>query len=263
MIYGDKTEKLIRGLFDVQNEVGLGRDEERYHQAYKIWLQEKGIPFESKSHHPLAYQGVTIHTLYPDFILWDSITLELKAVTRRLSDRDRVQIYNYLKRRGDQLGLLVNMGLERIICDQPKTTFVECWDCWAHGVPSDVQTIGDKIRRGLSGVYAEHGTGYGREIVEFFVAALLKHAEVRVTKSPSAHVSFHGISLGSSPLDCIVIDRKVLFVWSALFDDNGYNIHRGRSFMSALGLDWGIAVNFGKRKLEINSLIAATSTIHE
>ena len=40
MLYGDQTKVLRRGLFDVQNGVGLGRHEEAYHQAFKVWLDD-------------------------------------------------------------------------------------------------------------------------------------------------------------------------------------------------------------------------------
>ena len=53
MIYQEKTRTLRKGLFEVQNEVGLGRQEEGYHQAYRIWLADNGIPFASKPPHPL------------------------------------------------------------------------------------------------------------------------------------------------------------------------------------------------------------------
>ena len=75
------------------------------------------------------------HTLYPDFVTWDAITVELKALTRRLHDEERVQIFDYLKCRGDRLGLLVNMGLhrvhvERFVYDPPAHAIVENWDYW-------------------------------------------------------------------------------------------------------------------------------------
>jgi hypothetical protein len=34
-------------------------------------------------------------------------------VPRRLQDSERVQIFNYLKRRNDKLGLLVNTGVKK------------------------------------------------------------------------------------------------------------------------------------------------------
>jgi hypothetical protein len=83
LIYEEKTELLRRGLFDVQNEVGLGKDEEAYHQAYKMWLDSEGVPHRSKPPHNLELGGEMAHTLYPDFVAWDAITIELKAPVNR------------------------------------------------------------------------------------------------------------------------------------------------------------------------------------
>ena len=40
----EKTEQLIRGFFAVQNEVGLGRNEEAYQRAFEIWTHEEKLP---------------------------------------------------------------------------------------------------------------------------------------------------------------------------------------------------------------------------
>jgi len=53
LIYREKTEVLRKGLFDVQNEVGLGRDEGVYHRAFCQWLEAAAIPFASKPAHHL------------------------------------------------------------------------------------------------------------------------------------------------------------------------------------------------------------------
>ena len=80
MIYEDKTGLIRRGMFDVQNEVGLGRKEEVYHQAFHSWLKEQAIPHFSKKAHPLQLGGEVAHVLCPDFIVWDCISIEMKAL---------------------------------------------------------------------------------------------------------------------------------------------------------------------------------------
>lgn len=92
MIYESQTLLLRKGFFEVQNEVGLGRHEEVYHQALALWLKSENIPHTSKEPYPLLLAGETAHTLYPDFVVWDKITIELKTVTRRLQDPEHVQI---------------------------------------------------------------------------------------------------------------------------------------------------------------------------
>ena len=45
----------------------------------------------------------------PDFVLYDKIVLEIKAVSG-LADEHRAQLHNYLKATGYRVGLLVNFG---------------------------------------------------------------------------------------------------------------------------------------------------------
>lgn len=45
----------------------------------------------------------------PDFICWEKIILELKAV-KEIAPEHRAQVHNYLHATGYKLGLLVNFG---------------------------------------------------------------------------------------------------------------------------------------------------------
>ena len=62
MIYEERTELLRRGLFEVQNEVGLGRREEAYHQAFRIWLEGSEVAHQSKAPHHLELDGGVAYT---------------------------------------------------------------------------------------------------------------------------------------------------------------------------------------------------------
>lgn len=67
-------------------------------------------PLSAKSELRLTYKGQVLEQFYvPDFVCFDKIILELKAVTE-LSDQHRAQVHNYLKATGYRLGLLVNFG---------------------------------------------------------------------------------------------------------------------------------------------------------
>jgi len=79
LILEDKTKVVRRGFFDVQNRVGVGRDEEDYHQAMQLWLDENRVPYKSKCPHPLTWYGQVAHKLFPDFVAWEQITIEMKA----------------------------------------------------------------------------------------------------------------------------------------------------------------------------------------
>jgi GxxExxY protein len=259
MLFEEKTELLRRGLFDVQNGVGVGKDEEAYHQAYKMWFDFQALPYRSKAPHGLTLNGEVAHTLYPDFVAWEAITIELKATPRRLHDEERVQIFDYLKCRGDRLGLLVNLGLdrayvERFIYDPPRHAIVENWDYWTGEIVGEARHIGFKARDALLAIFREHTTGYGTEVTGKLVNCALKQLGLPFRISPIAPATFHGHVVHEAPLDCLVIRDSILLVLTALFDTNAFNVGRGLSYLRALGLEWGIAANFGKKTLEITGL---------
>jgi GxxExxY protein len=266
MIYRDKTELIRKGLFAVQNDVGLGRSEDVYHRAFCLWLDEAKIPFFSKRAHHIMLDDQIAHTLFPDIVVWDCITIELKSYPRRLRDEDRVQIFNYLKRRRDKLGLLVNMGLERvhverIVYDEPQNSVVENWEDWSGLISGKPREIGRSIRDAVLNIYQSHGTGYGTEVTEKLIASALRNATLSYSVNPQGSSNYQGVDLGNSLLDCLVIEKEFLLVFTSLFDANVFNIHRARSFLKSLDLPYGIAVNFGKQNYEINALINIPSSI--
>ncbi|MCC6508882.1 MAG: hypothetical protein IT423_07230 [Pirellulaceae bacterium] len=59
----DKTQQLIRGFFAVQNDVGLGRNEEVYQRAFEIWTSEERLPIVSKPPVQLLIRDQVAHTL--------------------------------------------------------------------------------------------------------------------------------------------------------------------------------------------------------
>lgn len=259
IFFEEQTRSLRRCFYVVQNEVGLGRAEEAYHQACRIWLHEHRLPVAFKQPHRLYLDQLEVHVLIPDLVGWDCISVELKAVPRRLGLSDWVQLIDYMKCRGDRLGLLVNFGLdrvfiERIVLDPVETSVTECWDQWHGAIDGQEREIGAKIREAMHAIYAAHTTGYGAEVVGKLVFAAFRHRYLPVIPNPIAKAFFYNTEVHESPLDCLIVSGKILFVWTALFDSNSYNVSRGLSYMKSLGLEWGVAVNFGKQRVEIMAL---------
>ncbi len=264
LVHEDKTKILRRCFFDVQNYVGLGRQEEDYHLACKFWLTEHQVPFVSKPAHTLLLRGQVAHTLYPDLVAWDTITIELKSVARDLRATEFVQLFDYLKCRNDPLGLLVNLGLdrvhvERIVFEPQEIVLEEDWDYWTGQISGRVRDVGIAVRDALRMVYREHSTGYGEEVTERLILFALQTCGLKSTIKPVAKAYYHGIELHESRLNCIVIEDCMLLTVTALFDSNAFSINRGKSYLRALGLNWGIAVNFGKTKAEFTGLRRAAS----
>ena len=70
----------------------------------------RGIPYQREKVLHVTYKGKTLSKDFrPDFICYDRIIVELKAVDDFV-DEHYSQVYNYLKATGLQLGLLINFG---------------------------------------------------------------------------------------------------------------------------------------------------------
>ncbi len=113
---------LIQGaLFEVYKELGCGFLESVYQECLKIEFQKSKIPFIEQKDLRIKYKGELLSQTYkPDFICYDKIIIEIKAV-KILKAEHKAQLFNYLKAAHLRLGLLVNFGhfpkieIERII----------------------------------------------------------------------------------------------------------------------------------------------------
>src|SRR5213596_1533491 len=102
LIYKDESYAIIGACFAVYRDKGCGFLEPVYHECLEIELQFQRIPFLSK---PPQYRGRTlIQTFSPDFICYDKIILEIKAVSESI-DEHRAQVLNYLAATACRLGL--------------------------------------------------------------------------------------------------------------------------------------------------------------
>jgi GxxExxY protein len=112
----------IRGaIFEVYREMGCGFLEAVYQECLEKEFGKQGLPFVAYRELVLHYKGDPLAQTYkPDFICFEQIIVELKAV-KELANEHRAQVHNYLKATGLELGLLVNFGhypkaeIERIV----------------------------------------------------------------------------------------------------------------------------------------------------
>src|SRR5712692_10141787 len=110
LIYKDERYTIIGTCFAVYKDKGCGFLEPVYHECLEIELELQRIPFQSKAPQTLQYRGRTlVQTFTPDFVCYDNIIVELKAVSA-LVDEHRAQPLNYPRATGCKLGLLVNFG---------------------------------------------------------------------------------------------------------------------------------------------------------
>jgi len=125
-IFKEESYKIVGACFEVYREKGCGFLEPVYQECLEIELRSQGIPFLAQRPLALNYKGVALRSVYqPDFICYDKIVLEVKAV-KEVTDEHRAQVLNYLKATGFKLGLLVNFGhypkaeIERIVAERGR-----------------------------------------------------------------------------------------------------------------------------------------------
>ena len=82
---------------EVHRQLGCGFLEPVYQEALRIELASRAIPFESQRQFPVIYKGCRLDAFYkPDFICYEEVVVELKALAR-LSSSEESQVINYLK----------------------------------------------------------------------------------------------------------------------------------------------------------------------
>jgi GxxExxY protein len=121
ILYRDECYQIQGAVFEVYREMGCGFLEAVYQECMGKELSKRGIPFTAHPELSLSYKGEPLRQTYiPDFICYDSIIIELKALAATTGEH-KAQIMNYLKAIGMRLGLLVNFGchpkatIERIV----------------------------------------------------------------------------------------------------------------------------------------------------
>jgi GxxExxY protein len=103
------TAKIIGLAIEVHSRLGPGFLESIYHQALAIELSEAGIAFQSQAPLIFSYKGKPVGSFLADIVVENRLLLELKALDSIHSVHE-LQIVNYLKGTGLNLGLLLNFG---------------------------------------------------------------------------------------------------------------------------------------------------------
>ena len=110
LIYKDESYTIMGACFTVYKEMGCGFLESVYQECLGIKFEFQNIPFESQKELRLTYRQRPLkRTFVPDFLCYDKIIVEIKAVSK-LTNEHRAQIQNYLNDTDCKLGLLVNFG---------------------------------------------------------------------------------------------------------------------------------------------------------
>jgi len=110
LIHKEEAFKIIGCCMEAHRELGKGHNELIYKDALEIEFNRQNVPFKREQEYKITYKGIILpHNYFADFIVWDKIILEVKAI-EQLTDSHVKQTLNYLAASKLKLGLLVNFG---------------------------------------------------------------------------------------------------------------------------------------------------------
>lgn len=109
-IHKEETYKIIGAAMAVHRFFGRGFSEKVYQDALEIEFKSLDIPYLREEPLYAEYRNIQLKTEFvPDFICYDSIIVELKAV-HELEDFQRSQAINYARVANMEIALLINFG---------------------------------------------------------------------------------------------------------------------------------------------------------
>lgn len=107
--YREITEKIIKGFYEVYNELGQGFLESVYEQALYIVLRGYGLNVCQQKEISVYFRGNVIGLFRSDLVVEEKVIVEIKAVSD-FHPSHEAQIINYLKATKFEVGLLLNFG---------------------------------------------------------------------------------------------------------------------------------------------------------
>jgi GxxExxY protein len=115
IIYKEESYRIIGKCMNVHNNLGAGFLEIVYKDALELEFNRAGILFEREKEYTVNYNGVILpHKFYADFVVYDEIILEVKAVLKGIAEEYIAQAINYLKVSNNKLALIVNFGESKL-----------------------------------------------------------------------------------------------------------------------------------------------------
>ena len=114
LLHGDITGEIISAFYAVYNELGYGFIESVYIRALAIELFQRRMNVAREVPVTVYYKGVTVGTYRADLLVSDTVVVEAKA-GEQTSDYDRIQLLNFLRASGKEVGLLLHFGPKAIL----------------------------------------------------------------------------------------------------------------------------------------------------
>ena len=110
MILKEESYRIVGICMEVHRELEMGFQEIVYKDALEYESQKKNIAYRRERKYEIKYKEIILrHSYCADFIIYDSIILEVKSTSMIVNNFVK-QTINYLKAFGLQLGIIANFG---------------------------------------------------------------------------------------------------------------------------------------------------------
>jgi len=115
LVYKEEAYQIIGICMEVHRILGKGHSEVVYKDALEYEFQNADIDYSRERQYKIKYKEIVLlHTYNADFVVFDKIILEVKAI-ELLTDSHIKQTLNYLAASKQKLGLLVNFGQDSLV----------------------------------------------------------------------------------------------------------------------------------------------------
>lgn len=110
----EECYKIVGICMEIHKILGKGHSEVIYGDALEYEFRKNNITYSREVKYNIEYKEIVLtyyyyYYYYADFVLFDEIILEIKAI-QNLSSSEIKQTLNYLAASKNKLGLLVNFG---------------------------------------------------------------------------------------------------------------------------------------------------------
>ena len=106
----EETYEIIGLCMEVHNQLGTGFLEIVYKDALEYEFKKANLFYKREQEYCVNYKGIILpHKFYADFVVFDSIILEIKSA-RNIANEHIAQAINYLKISKNKVALVVNFG---------------------------------------------------------------------------------------------------------------------------------------------------------
>ena len=110
LIQKDEYYKIVGICMEVHRNLGGGLLEIVYKDALEYEFRINNIPFEREKEYFIEYKDIVLpHKFYADFVVYDEIILEVKAI-KEIIDIHIAQTLNYVRLINGRLGIIANFN---------------------------------------------------------------------------------------------------------------------------------------------------------